>query len=237
MAETVHVAKRVLILPGWQNSGPQHWQSRWQRQHGFERVEQADWDLPLRGDWLMQLEQTLLDDPRPVVLVAHSLGCQLVASWAAHSKNTAAVTGALLVAPPDTAHPDTPPQLASWRVISRQALPFASHLLYSSNDPFCASTRALAMARDWGSQATSLGAAGHINAETGLGDWPAGLQLVRQLQANGRDLTDQVGQTSQTSPTSQAGRTGQTNRADREHQAERANPASPAAGQPKSLAP
>ncbi len=232
MADAVHEAKRVLILPGWQNSGPEHWQSRWERLHGFERVQQADWDLPLRGDWMMQLEQALLDDPRPVVLVAHSLGCQLVASWAAHSRNTAVVTSALLVAPPDTAHPETPPQLASWRVISRQALPFASCMLYSSNDPFCASTRALAMARDWGSQAIGLGAAGHINADTGLGDWPAGLELVQQLQAN---------------PKSQPGRAiqaGQADRADSAEQAEQAaqaaekdeaNSASPAAGQPKSL--
>lgn len=176
-------AVRVLILPGWQNSGPEHWQSRWEAQHGFERVQQADWDLPLRGDWMMQLEQALLADPQPSVLVAHSLGCQLVASWAAHSKNTANVRGALLVAPPDTAHPDTPPQLVSWRAISRQPLPFPSHLLYSTNDPFCESNRALAMARDWGSQAQSLGESGHINADSGLGDWPAGIELVRQLQA------------------------------------------------------
>lgn len=175
-------AMRVLILPGWQNSGPDHWQSRWEALHGFERVQQADWNVPLRGDWMMQLEQALLADPQPTVLVAHSLGCQLVASWAAHSKNTAIVRGALLVAPPDTAHPDTPPQLASWRAISRQTLPFASHLLYSTNDPFCAPSRATAMAQDWDSRAQSLGDAGHINAESGLGDWPAGIALVRQLQ-------------------------------------------------------
>lgn len=182
MAEAVHPAMRVLILPGWQNSGPEHWQSRWERLYGFERVLQADWDVPLRGDWMMQLEQALLNDPRPVVLVAHSLGCHLVASWAAHSKHTTAVTGALLVAPPDTANPETPPQLASWRGISRRALPFPSLMPYSTNDPFCEPARALAMAQDWGSQALSLGAAGHINANTGLGDWPAGIELVRQLQ-------------------------------------------------------
>lgn len=229
MANAVHEAKRVLILPGWQNSGPEHWQSRWERLHGFERVQQANWNLPLRGDWMMQLEQALLDDPRPVVLVAHSLGCQLVASWAAHSKNTAAVTGALLVAPPDTAHPETPPQLASWRVISRQALPFPSLMLYSSNDPFCASTRALAMARDWGSQAINLGAAGHINADTGLGDWPAGLELVQQLQVNPKSQPGgaiQASQADRADPAEQAGQAAP---------AAHADPASPAAGRPKSL--
>jgi uncharacterized protein len=175
--------QRVLILPGWQNSGPAHWQSRWEALHGFERVQQADWDRPLRGDWMMQLEQAVLAHPHsPTVLVAHSLGCQLVAAWAAHSKHTACVSGALLVAPPDTAREDTPPQLSSWRQMVLQRLPFQAQLIYSSNDPFCAPARALFMAQHWGATSRCLEDAGHINADTGLGDWPAGLSRLRQLQ-------------------------------------------------------
>src|SRR5207244_10360128 len=69
----------VLVLPGWQNSGPLHWQSRWEALHGDVRVEQADWMHPLRGDWMMRLEETIcaLEDREPapqVALVAHSLG-------------------------------------------------------------------------------------------------------------------------------------------------------------------
>ena len=175
--------QRVLILPGWQNSGPGHWQSLWEAQHGFERVQQADWQRPLRGDWMAQLEQAVLESDHPVALVAHSLGCQLVAAWAAHSRHAARVTAALLVAPPDTARQDMPPQLATWRNIVRQRLPFASRLVYSSDDPFCTVDRALAMAADWGAQPHALGAAGHINADTGLGDWPQGLAWLRALQA------------------------------------------------------
>ena len=175
---------RVLILPGWQNSGPAHWQSRWEALHGFQRVQQADWDLPLRGDWMVQLEEAVLADPRPTSLVAHSLGCQLVAAWAAHSAHASRVTGALLVAPPDTARADMPPQLASWRAIVRQPLPFKALVVYSSDDPFCASDRAQGMAADWGAQTLCLGAAGHLNANSGLGDWPDGLDLIRQLQAS-----------------------------------------------------
>jgi predicted alpha/beta hydrolase family esterase len=177
-------AHRVLILPGWQNSGPAHWQSRWEALHGFQRVQQADWDLPLRGDWMVQLEEAVLADPRPTSLVAHSLGCQLVAAWAAHSAHTARITGALLVAPPDTARADMPPQLASWRAIVRERLPFKALVVHSSDDPFCDAARAQAMAADWGAQTLNLGAAGHINADSGLGDWPDGLDLIRQLQAS-----------------------------------------------------
>ena len=62
---------RVLLLPGWQNSGPDHWQSRWEPLYGMERVEQHDWMLPLRGDWIARLEDVLLAQSGPSVLVAH----------------------------------------------------------------------------------------------------------------------------------------------------------------------
>ena len=93
----------VLILPGWQNSGAGHWQTLWEQQHGWHRVEQHDWMRPLRGDWSARLEETVVDADGPVVLVAHSLGCILTAWWAAHSPQAASkVRGALLVAPGTT---------------------------------------------------------------------------------------------------------------------------------------
>ena len=95
-------APRVLLLPGWLNSDAAHWQSRWETLHGHRRVEQDDWLWPRRGDWMARLDEVLLADPGPAVLVAHSLGCQLVAAWAGHSQHTARVQAALLVAPPDT---------------------------------------------------------------------------------------------------------------------------------------
>ena len=175
--------QRVLILPGWQKSGPAHWQSRWEVLHGFERVQQHDWSHPLRGDWMVQLEEAVLADARPAALVAHSLGCQLVASWAAHSRQAGRISAALLVAPPDTARSDMPPQLASWRAITRQRLPFPARVVYSSDDPFCAVDRAQQMAADWGAPALCWGAAGHLNADSGLGDWPEGLDLLRAVTA------------------------------------------------------
>ena len=93
----------VWLLPGWQNSDAGHWQSLWQDQFGYQRLEQHNWQHPLRGDWSIQLQELVLDAPRPVTLVAHSLGCVLVAWWAAHSQVAKAkVRGALLVAPGDT---------------------------------------------------------------------------------------------------------------------------------------
>lgn len=171
---------RVLILPGWLNSGAAHWQSRWETLHGFQRVQQHDWEHPLRGDWMARLDEVVQAQDLPVALVAHSLGCQLTAAWAAHSRHTDRVRGALLVAPPDTAREDMPPQLASWRQVPRQRLPFPALALYSEDDPFCSPARARDMAAAWGCAAHSLGPLGHINAESGLGDWPEGLAWLRR---------------------------------------------------------
>ena len=174
---------RILLLPGWLDSDPDHWQSHWERRHGYRRVEQNDWLWPRRGDWMARLDEVILEPGDPAVLVAHSLGCQLVAAWAAHSRHTARVRAALLVAPPDTERADTPPNLFTWRLIERHRLPFASRMITSDNDPFCSAERAAGMAADWGSALTTLGPRGHINAASGLGDWPEGHALMRNLLA------------------------------------------------------
>lgn len=172
---------QVLVLPGWHNSGPGHWQSLWASTHGYTRVEQHDWQRPLRGDWSARLEEVVLGTAAPVVLVAHSLGCLLVAAWAAHSRHTAKVAGALLVAPPDVARDQLRPQLPGWAPPVLQPLPFRSTLVASRNDPYCSPAQARAYAAAWGATLVDAGEAGHINTESGLGDWPAGHQLLLDL--------------------------------------------------------
>ncbi len=173
--------QRVLLLPGWLNSDPEHWQSLWEQHFGYERVEQADWDWPRRGDWMARLDEVLLADERPAVLVAHSLGCQLVASWAEHSRMTARVAGALLVAPPDTEAVDIPPQLHNGRPIRRSRLPFPAISVISSDDPFCNFARGTQMAADWGSRLVEAGPCGHLNTASKLGLWPQGQVLLAEL--------------------------------------------------------
>ena len=173
----------VLTLPGWLSSGPDHWQTRWERNHGFERVEQNDWFWPRRGDWMARLEEVLLGASGRALLVAHSLGCQLAAAWAARSRHTARVRGALLVAPPDTERADMPPQLHAWHPIPRRPLPFPAIVVASSDDPYCAPDRSRGLAADWGATLVVAGARGHLNGESGLGDWPQGMALLRSLAA------------------------------------------------------
>ena len=181
MTLDVVLPTRVLLLPGWQNSGPSHWQSRWEQLRGYHRVEQDDWLWPKRGDWMARLDEVLQQSETPAMLVAHSLGCQLVAAWAAHSQHTARVKAALLVAPPDPERDDMPPQLYNWRPIVRQRLPFTSLVVTSSDDPYGSPERAAAMAADWGSDSATIGSRGHINGDSGLGDWADGHAMLRAL--------------------------------------------------------
>ena len=192
-----------LILPGWQNSGPDHWQSLWEAQLPAQRVIQHDWMHPLRGDWITRLEDQALSinersaqqtrrlpaqnasnsEEKDIIFIAHSLGCHLVAAWAALSKQTHRIKGALLVAPPDAQRGDFPQEMKSWRVPVLQKLPFPSFCVISSNDPFCDSEPGKVMAAAWGSELLELGDKGHINAESGLLDWPQGKALIAQLQS------------------------------------------------------
>lgn len=174
-------SRNVLILPGWQGSGPAHWQSLWQAQHGYQRIDQHDWLRPLRGDWIARLEDVVLSADGPVVLVAHSLGCVLVTAWASHTRHAHRVKAALLVAPGDVEREALRPVLASWSPIALQPLPFVSTLVASQNDPYCSFERAQSFAAAWGSGLVDAGRAAHINADSGLGDWPQGLALLSAL--------------------------------------------------------
>ncbi|MBL0421301.1 serine hydrolase family protein [Ramlibacter sp. AW1] len=170
-------AADVLLLPGWHGSGPQHWQTLWERQHGYRRVEQHDWEQPLRGDWVARLQDVVLSRPGPLVLVAHSLACLLVAAWAAASRETLRVRAALLVAPPDPAQLP----LHGWSRLSPGPLPFRSLTVASRNDPFCQPGRARMLAAGWGSGFVEAGDAGHLNADSSLGSWPEGHALLQAL--------------------------------------------------------
>lgn len=171
----------VLLLPGWQGCGANHWQMRWSRLYGYNIVEQNDWFRPRRGDWLARLDEVVIDAPGPVVLVAHSLGCILVSAWASFSLNTAKVRAALMVAPGDVALPELREVLPGWLPIERRPLPFRSMVVGSDNDPYCSAERAQQLARDWSARWVGLGAAGHINADSSLGAWTEGHALLQTL--------------------------------------------------------
>jgi predicted alpha/beta hydrolase family esterase len=172
---------RVLIVPGWENSGPEHWQSLWERAnpHRFGRVQQRDWNAPRLDDWIGALDAAIAAQPAPVVLVAHSLGCIAIAHWAARFTRT--VAGALLVAPADVERADTPEPIRCFAPVPLQPLSFRTLLVASDSDEYLSMDRAEHFARCWGSELVPLGAAGHINTAAGFGPWPEGERMLERL--------------------------------------------------------
>ncbi len=172
----------VLTLPGWMGSGPEHWQSRWERERACLRIEQADWDRPVRADWVQTLDRRLQTCTGDVVLVAHSLGCALAAHWfdsvAEQPHRHAAIRGALLVAPPDVERASAPEAIRNFAPVPERALPVPAIVVASTSDPYCGFMRSGLMATRWGAEFVNIGNAGHINAESGLGAWEAGWALL-----------------------------------------------------------
>jgi uncharacterized protein len=176
----------VLIVPGWRNSGPDHWQTLWQERlpHAV-RVAQDDWLLPTRDAWVQRLSDTILSHPTPVVLVAHSLGCITVAHLPPDA--AARVQAALLVAPAD---PERRGQLADFAPVPYRPLPYRSIVVASDNDPHCPVRLATAYARAWGSDLVKLMNAGHINVTSGHGSWPLGWGLLMGLLAESQPIEE-----------------------------------------------
>ncbi|WP_426165012.1 RBBP9/YdeN family alpha/beta hydrolase [Sandarakinorhabdus sp. DWP1-3-1] len=175
-------AATVLIVPGYNGSGPDHWQTRWQAERrDCRRVEQARWNDPDPNGWCTALAAHAAAAEPPVIIVAHSLGCATVAHWVARGGNIAGIAGALLVAPCDVERPGLPDCITRFAPMPRVALPFRSTVVASSNDSYATLERARAFASDWGSAFVNAGQIGHINAASGLGNWPFGKVLLDTL--------------------------------------------------------
>lgn len=185
------VTAAILAVPGLDNSGPRHWQSHWELLPHCKRVELGDWARPTLHDWVPALDRAVRESPRPVVLAAHSLGCLAAAWWAALCWVEAfrdKVKGALLVAPPDVDALNSEPRLRDFRPLPRVRLPFPTLLVASRNDSYATFESAKIMAEAWGSELIDAGPMGHINADSGIGEWPRGLRLIASLSGHNPNL-------------------------------------------------
>ena len=179
----------VIVLPGYMNSGVGHWQTRWEAQYpGFSRIAMRDWDHPVCEQWCDTLDTAIASATGRVLLAAHSLGCLTVAFWAARVLSDGAredvlakVAGALLVAVPDPAGPEFPRDATGFEAVPMQTLPFPSIVVASTDDPYGGVPFSQACASAWGSRWESIGPRGHINADSGLGDWPEGQRWLASV--------------------------------------------------------
>jgi len=171
----------VLVVPGLHGSGPAHWQSWFERQvEGSIRVEQSNWDEPNLARWAGSLRQELDRARGHVWIVAHSFGCLATAHVAQAYRER--IAGAMLVAPAD------PDKFGLSEALPDDPLGFPSVVVASTNDPWVRVMRAAWLADRWGSRFVNIGAAGHINVESGHGPWPDGLEIFNLLRRSHGDF-------------------------------------------------
>jgi predicted alpha/beta hydrolase family esterase len=170
----------LLIVPGIYDSGPAHWQTLWEREHGGHRFRPASFDEPDAWDWVAAIEREAADLGPDTLVIAHSLGCLATAHVAATSPP---FRGVVLVAPPDLADTNFPVDARRFEELTAAPLRVPGLLLYSSDDHYSTPASTQRMASAWGVPGIDLGRLGHVNAESGLGGWDEGWRLVTAFRA------------------------------------------------------
>ncbi|MEP6726477.1 MAG: alpha/beta fold hydrolase [Bacteroidota bacterium] len=169
-----------FILPGLNNSGPEHWQTHWENEYGFIRIQQANWDNPVADKWIRTIEEKVTKYPLDkVVLIGHSLACCTIVKWAEHYKHV--IKAAFLAGPSDTEAPSYPPGTKGFMPMPLFSLPFPSVVVASSNDEYVTMERANFFAANWSSKLIEAGALGHINSSSVIGNWPQGYAILQKL--------------------------------------------------------
>jgi predicted alpha/beta hydrolase family esterase len=177
---------RVLILHGWQGSGPDHWQS-WlaaELRAAGATVRYPDLpacDEPCPDRWASALQEELeglaADPGGERVVCCHSLGCVLWLREAARIRPAQRVERVALVAPPCPGA--KVPELAGFYPTGADRASVAAaadttRLVCSDDDPYCPGFGAR---HHWGAPlglpVDVLPGTGHLNPESGFGPWPA----------------------------------------------------------------
>jgi predicted alpha/beta hydrolase family esterase len=170
----------ILTLPGIGGSGPEHWQSLWENEYGFARLEQREWETPVRADWVTNIDKQVSKyNPQAVILVGHSAVCAAILYWV--QQYQIKVKGALLVAPADPEAKTFPSGATGFAPMPLIKLSFPSIVVASSNDYFATLESSKHFADAWGSEFINIGEAGHINVASGYGEWDKGLEILKQL--------------------------------------------------------
>ncbi len=164
-----------LIIPGLQGSAEGHWQTWWQaKDRNAIRVEQDDWQTPDLNAWSKKVRQAIDEAQAGVWLVAHSYGC--IASLQVAPQCPERIRGLFLVAPAD------PDKFSASHLWQQTDLPFPSVIVASRTDPWLGFEKAKSWADSLGSQLVDLGDAGHINVESGFGEWQQGFDLFGRFR-------------------------------------------------------
>jgi predicted alpha/beta hydrolase family esterase len=184
----------LLILHGLYGNGPGHWQEWLAGEAAAAGMDVRypalpEKDAPTPDAWLAALDAELADlDPDALQVAAHSLACHLWAMRAGRGDLRAARV--LLVAPPSARElaavcPTFPTtDLAAQPLLAACA---DTTLVLGEDDPYRPSQdafRRTGVATQW------LAGGGHINVDSGYGEWPHALRWVLGGDPPGERLAD-----------------------------------------------
>lgn len=177
---------QTLIIPGLNGSDEGHWQWHWQKERpDCLTVQQADWKTPFVDCWVAKVE-TELEAAGEAYIVAHSLGCLVVAKLAAHPA-ARRIKAALLVAPCDPKlTEDLHPGMIDFGQAPVGAPRCPSLIVGSLNDLYMPIDELTQLGQSWSLPVHNLGLAGHINIASGYGRWAGGCRLLDQLASVAR---------------------------------------------------
>ncbi len=175
---------QVIMLPGLGGSGPDHWQHMWASAcENSSMVEVSDWNDPQLEDWLQGVDRAVEPVKGEFAFVAHSLGCALAAQWMARApKEIERLKGVMMVAPADIDDAAYTPECSHhFGPMPVTDLGRKTITVISTDDPYVSTDRATAFNEAWNGRLVNLGDKGHINGQSGLGDWPEGKELLAEL--------------------------------------------------------
>jgi predicted alpha/beta hydrolase family esterase len=185
-AETLRTAEAdIIMIPGLGDSGPGHWQSRWQAKlPSAHRIVVEDWERPDRARWVGAIQDAVARAQKPVVCIAHGLGAVALAH-AAQLLPLGKVRGAVLVTPmSETAITRIAEIERNFTPLPRDPLPFPSLFVASRSDPYSDYETSEDLASAWGSKLTDAGNSGSIDDASGHGPWPEGLMSFASFLKN-----------------------------------------------------
>jgi predicted alpha/beta hydrolase family esterase len=181
----------VVLIPGWNGSGPGHWQ-HWLAEQLTAAGRDVRWppfadvDHPSLAEWLTDLRAALGGLPaQGYDVVAHSLGAVL---WLQHVASPAALdcppaARVALVSPPSptTAFPEIAeffPPPVDVDTVRRAA--GGTVLVAGTDDPYLPEGVAAAYGVPLKMAATVIDGGKHLNTDSGYGEWPAVLDWCRR---------------------------------------------------------
>jgi len=176
---------RVLLLAGWGGSDFPHWQS-WlaselAKNYGcVSFLKFSTFDLPDKDTWMDELIKEI-DLFKPDIVICHSIA-NILWFHICNELNLKVIKKLYLVVPPSlkcdieelsSFYPCTIPT----NLYAKESL-----LITSTNDPYMTQHEAEKLQNELGVPMKVLKDAGHINADSGFGEWEWILQDIKKLQ-------------------------------------------------------